>query len=53
MEQLVSLADRIAYDFYNFNVESNLPANSGAVTDGIVSPKVSLIFGPWPRLNTS
>lgn len=34
-------------DIYNFDVDSNLAANSGSVWDGIVSPKLSLIFGPW------
>jgi len=34
-------------DFYFFDVESSLPANSGSDTDGIVSPKVGLILGPW------
>lgn len=34
-------------DFYNFDVSSNLAANSGNLDTGIVSPKVNLIFGPW------
>ncbi len=36
-------------DLYHFNVQSNLAANSGTVTDNIVSPKLSLIFGPWNK----
>jgi hypothetical protein len=34
-------------DLYYFHVDSNLAANSGDVFDGIVSPKLNLIFGPW------
>jgi hypothetical protein len=39
----------IREDFYRFNVNSNNPANSGRATDSIVSPKLSLIFGPWAK----
>lgn len=34
-------------DGYYFDVESDNPANSGSKSAGIVSPKLSLIFGPW------
>jgi hypothetical protein len=34
-------------DAFYFDVESDNPANSGDETDAIVSPKLSLIFGPW------
>ena len=34
-------------DLYHFNVSSNIPANSGSDTPGIVSPKLSLVFGPF------
>jgi outer membrane receptor protein involved in Fe transport len=34
-------------DAFYFDVESDNPANSGTETDAIVSPKLSLIFGPW------
>ena len=34
-------------DLYYFDTNSGLAANSGNEWDGIVSPKVSLIFGPW------
>ncbi|HTQ00260.1 MAG TPA: TonB-dependent receptor [Casimicrobiaceae bacterium] len=37
----------LRYDWYRFNVDSDNPENSGNVTSGIVSPKASLIFGPW------
>ncbi len=34
-------------DGYRFNVNSDTPANSGSRSDSIVSPKLSLVFGPW------
>ena len=34
-------------DLYFFHVESDLAANSGDAVDGIVSPKLNLVFGPW------
>lgn len=34
-------------DFYHFDVDSNIPANSGATGDSKTNPKLSLIFGPW------
>ncbi len=37
----------LRYDWYRFNVDSNVSENSGNVTSGIVSPKASLVFGPW------
>ncbi len=36
-------------DRYNFDVNSNIAQNSGSVDDSIVSPKLSLIFGPWAK----
>src|SRR5258708_39666096 len=36
-------------DEYNFDVNSNIPQNSGKVDDSIVSPKLSFIFGPWSK----
>ena len=36
-------------DFYQLDVNSNLPVNSGKRSDSIVSPKLSLILGPWAR----
>jgi TonB-dependent receptor-like protein len=36
-------------DFYQFDVNSNLPVNSGKRSDSIVSPKLSLILGPWAK----
>ena len=34
-------------DLYAFDVDSNLAENSNDEVDAIVSPKLSLIFGPW------
>jgi outer membrane receptor protein involved in Fe transport len=39
----------IRYDHYHFNVHSSIVGNSGKEADGIVSPKLSLIFGPWHK----
>lgn len=36
-------------DRYEFDVNSDKPQNSGRVNDSIVSPKLSLIFGPWSK----
>ncbi|MGZ3237472.1 MAG: TonB-dependent receptor [Burkholderiaceae bacterium] len=36
-------------DYYHFDVNSNNAANSGTANDGIASPKLSLIFGPWSK----
>jgi outer membrane receptor protein involved in Fe transport len=37
------------FDQYQFDVDSNLPENSGKVDDNIVSPKLSFVFGPWAK----
>ncbi len=39
----------LRYDWYRFKVNASIPENSGNATDGIVSPKASLVFGPWQR----
>ncbi len=36
-------------DLFAVHVDSNTAANSGNETAGIVSPKVTLVFGPWKR----
>lgn len=36
-------------DLYYYDVDSNLPINSGERTAAIGSPKASLIFGPWAK----
>jgi len=34
-------------DRFDFKVSSSIPQNSGKANDSIVSPKLSLVFGPW------
>lgn len=34
-------------DGFHFDVDSDNPANSGDEIDAIISPKLSMIFGPW------
>jgi outer membrane receptor protein involved in Fe transport len=36
-------------DYYRFDVDSSIPANSGSLNDAIYSPKVALVFGPWSK----
>jgi hydrogenase/urease accessory protein HupE len=36
------------FDGFRFNVDnSNIPENNGNTTDGLVSPKFGIVFGPW------
>jgi outer membrane receptor protein involved in Fe transport len=37
----------VRFDYYNFDVNSSIPVNSGKLDATITSPKLSLIFGPW------
>jgi len=38
----------VRFDGFRFNVtHSNLPENNGNSTDGLVSPKLGIVFGPW------
>jgi outer membrane receptor for Fe3+-dicitrate len=46
LEKFRSVAG-IRSDYYWFDVNSNLNANSGKRYDSITNPKLSLIFGPW------
>ena len=39
----------LRYDNYRFDVDSSIQGNSGKASDGITSPKLSLIFGPWAK----
>ena len=39
----------VRYDAYRFNVASSIDGDSGKARDHIVSPKLSLIFGPWDK----
>ena len=34
---------------YRYNVDSNIPANSGDKSAGMGLPKLSLVFGPWEK----
>ncbi len=34
---------------YDFTVDANLPDNSGKASDQMVTPKFSMIFGPWRK----
>ena len=34
---------------YHFEVDSNIPQNSGSTSAGIGLPKLSLVFGPWQK----
>lgn len=36
-------------DSYRFDVRSDTAANSGTKNDAILSPKLSLVFGPWDK----
>ena len=36
-------------DRYNFDVNSNNAANSGKASASIISPKITLAFGPWAK----
>jgi hypothetical protein len=36
-------------DEFRFDVDSSLPVNSGRANDSIVSPKLTMVFGPWKR----
>ncbi len=53
VENKVQWADKfrtvcgLRMDYYHFDVNSDLSVNSGTKDDAIVSPKGSLIFGPW------
>jgi outer membrane receptor protein involved in Fe transport len=39
----------VRLDYYHFDVDSNLAANSGRTDDVIASPKLGLVFGPWAK----
>lgn len=36
-------------DFFHYDVNSTLAANSGTRSDSIASPKLTLVFGPWSK----
>jgi len=37
----------LRFDYFDFDVSSNLAANSGTATDSIASPKATVVLGPW------
>jgi outer membrane receptor protein involved in Fe transport len=37
----------LRFDAFDFDVSSNLAANSGEASDSIASPKATLVLGPW------
>ena len=37
----------LRFDYLDFSVDSDLPANSGDETDSIVGPKLTVVLGPW------
>jgi len=37
------------HDRYRFDVASNIAGNSGKASDGVTSPKLSLVLGPWQK----
>ena len=37
----------VRFDAYRFKVDSSIDGNSGTASDHVVSPKLSLILGPW------
>ena len=39
----------LRYDAYRFKVDSSIDGNSGSANDHVVSPKLSLILGPWSK----
>ena len=39
----------VRYDSYRFKVDSSIVGNSGSANDHVVSPKLSLILGPWSK----
>ena len=36
-------------DIYDFTVDASLAANSGKANDQMLTPKLSLVFGPWRK----
>jgi len=39
----------VRYDYFDFDVDSNIDANSGRASDSIVSPKLAIVMGPWAK----
>ena len=39
----------LRYDHFDFDVASNIAANSGRAHDSIASPKLAIVLGPWAQ----
>jgi outer membrane receptor protein involved in Fe transport len=39
----------LRYDHFDFDVDSNIAANSGKAQDSIASPKLAIVLGPWAK----
>ncbi|RFP14587.1 TonB-dependent receptor [Duganella sp. BJB475] len=39
----------VRYDRYRFDVSSNIAENTGKVGEGMTSPKMSVVLGPWAK----
>ncbi len=39
----------LRFDHFDFDVTSNLAANSGSSSDSMLGPKLTLVLGPWAR----
>ena len=37
----------LRYDWFDFQVDSNLPANSGSESSSLPQPKLTIVLGPW------
>jgi len=37
----------LRFDYFDFDVASSVPANSGNASDSIAQPKLSVVLGPW------
>ncbi len=37
----------LRFDWFDFQVDSNLSPNSGSETDSLVQPKLTVVLGPW------
>jgi outer membrane receptor protein involved in Fe transport len=37
----------VRFDHFDFEVASNLAANSGSATDSLAQPKLTVVLGPW------
>jgi len=37
----------VRFDYFDFDVSSNVPANSGSASDSLASPKATIVLGPW------